>query len=266
MAVAVDEREVEQVLDTGQPFLDLRPRARSPASYLLLPGLLALALFALYAWVGAQELDSIERRFLTAPVLTAATVRHVEITVLVTVFIVVLAVPAGIVLTRPFARRVAPMIIGLANAGQSVPSIGVIALLALVWTIGLRTAVVAIVAYGLLPVLRNTMVGLQQVDRAVIEAGRGMGMTKRGVLARIELPLAVPVILAGVRTALVIAVGTAALATFVNGGGLGDIINQGLVQRRFPITLTGGVLVAVLALLIDWSAGIAEDALRPKGL
>jgi osmoprotectant transport system permease protein len=110
------------------------------------------------------------------------------------------------------------------------------------------------------------MVGLQQVDPSIIEAGRGMGMTRRRVLARIELPLAVPVILAGIRTALIITVGTAALATYINAGGLGDIIVYGLVQNRFTVTLTGAVLTAALALLIDWVAGIAEDLLRPKGL
>jgi osmoprotectant transport system permease protein len=186
--------------------------------------------------------------------------------VIATVVVGLLAVPAGILLTRPFSRPVRPVILGFANLGQAVPSIGVIALLTIIWTIGLRTAIVALVAYAFLPILRNTMVGLQQVNPSIIEAGRGMGMTRRGVLARIELPLAVPVILAGVRTALVITVGTAALATFINAGGLGDIINYGLVQNRFSVTLTGGALTAALAVLIDWVAGIAEDLLRPRGL
>jgi osmoprotectant transport system permease protein len=142
----------------------------------------------------------------------------------------------------------------------------VLVILALVWTIGFRPAVVALVAYAVLPVLRNTMVGLQQVDRSVIEAGRGMGMNKRRVLTRIELPLAVPVILAGVRTALVINVGAATLATFVNAGGLGDMISGGLSTNRNTVILTGALLTAVLALFVDWVGGIVEDLLRPKGL
>jgi osmoprotectant transport system permease protein len=93
-----------------------------------------------------------------------------------------------------------------------------------------------------------------------------MGMTKMAVLFRIELPLAVPIILAGVRTALIIVVGTAALATFINAGGMGDLINNGIKLRRTPVLLTGAVLTAVLALGVDWVAGIAEDVLRPKGL
>jgi osmoprotectant transport system permease protein len=132
--------------------------------------------------------------------------------------------------------------------------------------VGFNEAIIALVVYSVLPVLRNTMVGLQQVDYSLVEAGRGMGMTRLGVLMRIELPLAVPVILAGVRTALVINVGTATLATFVDGGGLGELINNGLRLSRQPVVLTGGVLTAVLALFIDWLAGITEEVLRPRGL
>jgi osmoprotectant transport system permease protein len=134
-------------------------------------------------------------------------------------------------------------------------------------TVGVNIiAVMTLVIYGLLPVLRNTMVGLQQVDRSVIEAARGMGMTKRGTLWRVELPLAVPVILAGIRTALVITVGTVALATFIGAGGLGDVISNGISSNRNLVLVTGSVLVAVLALLIDWIAELAEDYLRPSGL
>jgi osmoprotectant transport system permease protein len=110
------------------------------------------------------------------------------------------------------------------------------------------------------------MVGLQQVDESILEAGRGMGISKFGVLRRIELPLAVPIILAGVRTALIINVGTATLGAYINAGGLGTIIVAGLSTNRFVVQLTGAVLTAVLALLIDHLAGITEDVLRPKGL
>jgi len=109
-------------------------------------------------------------------------------------------------------------------------------------------------------------VGLDQVDRSLIEAGRGMGMSTLGLLRRVELPLSVPVMLAGIRTALVINVGTAALATFVGAGGLGFLIDQGNRFDRPTVLLTGSVLTAVLALLLDWVAGIVEDLLRPKGL
>src|SRR5699024_7507406 len=110
------------------------------------------------------------------------------------------------------------------------------------------------------------MVGLEQVDDAVLESGRGMGMSKLTVLRRLELPLAVPVVLAGVRTALVINVGTATLVTYIDAGGLGDIIVAGLSTNRVTVQIVGAALTAVLALLIDYLAGIAEDFLRPKGL
>jgi osmoprotectant transport system permease protein len=117
-----------------------------------------------------------------------------------------------------------------------------------------------------LPVLRNTIVGLEQVDRAVIEAGRGMGYTRRQILLRIELPLAVPVIIAGIRTAVVINIGMAALAFIVGGGGLGETINSGLKLNRSPAILIGAVLVAILALVIDFLGSLAQRYLRPKGV
>jgi osmoprotectant transport system permease protein len=154
----------------------------------------------------------------------------------------------------------------LTNIGQAIPSIGLLVLLGVTLGIGFTYAVIALVAYSVLPVLRNTIVGLQQVDRSLIEAGRGMGMTKGAVLRRIELPLAVPVILAGIRTALIINVGTATLATFTGAGGFGDLINNGLRLGRDNVIFVGAALTALLALTIDWIASVAEDLLRPKGL
>lgn len=236
------------------------------ARYATTPLLVGLACLALYLYIGGRELDSIEQRTVNAEYITTRLVEHLKLTAVSTFFVIIIAIPLGIVLTRPFGRRITPLFLALANMGQSVPSIGVLVLLALIYTIGFRVAVIALVIYAILPVLRNTMVGLQQVNRSIIEAGRGMGMTKLGVLLRLELPLAVPVILAGVRTALIINVGTATLATFIDAGGLGDIINSGIVNNRDPVLITGSVLTAALALLVDWLAGITEDVLRPRGL
>ena len=131
---------------------------------------------------------------------------------------------------------------------------------------GPGTAVVALVAYAVLPVLRNTMVGLSGVDGRLVEAGRGMGMTALAVLLRVELPLAVPVILAGVRTALVLLVGTATLAVFINGGGLGILITTGINLYLPNLLVSGALLVALLALLIDWLGRVVEHVARPRGL
>ncbi len=243
-----------------------RGRGAGAIGLLGLPVALAAASLAAYVWATSQELDSIERRGLDPERIWTALLEHLSLSFVSTFFVILIAVPLGVLLTRPGARPLVPPVLALANIGQAVPSIGVLVLLALVWSIGFQPAVVALVAYSTLPVLRNTMVGLQQVDHSVIEAGRGMGMTKGAVLRKIELPLAVPVILAGVRTALVINVGTATLATFVNAGGLGDIINAGLVSNRQTVTFVGSVLALSLALFIDHLGAIAEGRLSPKGL
>jgi osmoprotectant transport system permease protein len=244
----------------------LRGRRASLLGYVGLPIALVVVCAVVLLWVANQDLGSIERRVLAPEKIATAFVQHLTLTFVSTFFVILIAVPTGIALTRPSARPIVGPVIGLANIGQAIPSVGVLVILALVWTIGFWPAIVALVAYSILPVLRNTMVGLQQVDQSTIEAARGMGMTKRAVLQKIELPLAVPVILAGVRTALVINVGTATLGTFVNAGGLGDIINGGLVSNRQTVVLVGSVLSASLALFIDHLAGIAETRLSPKGM
>ncbi|HEX6335805.1 MAG TPA: ABC transporter permease [Jiangellaceae bacterium] len=231
-----------------------------------MPAILASALLVLWIWVSSQSLDSIERRRANLSFIRAATLQHISLTVTSTLIVLAIAIPVGIMLSRPWARNITPPAIAVFNIGVAVPSIGLLTLFALIWDIGFWPAVAALVAYAALPVLRNTMVGLQQVDEAVIESARGMGMSKWAVLGRIELPLAVPVMLAGIRTALVINVGSAALATFIGAGGLGSILVTGISQNRQLLTIVGAVLIAVLALLIDYLAGLAEDALRPRGL
>lgn len=241
-------------------------RRRSLAGYLVTPVILLAVLAALYLFVSGQTLDSTSARLLNAPSITTATLEHLAVTAVSTAIVLLIAIPVGVLLTRPFARRITGPAVAVFNIGQAVPSIGLLVLLAIAWGVGFWPAVVALVAYSALPVLRNTMIGLQQVDAAVVESGRGMGMSRVGVLRRIELPLAVPVILTGLRTALVINVGTAALVALTNAGGLGGIIIGGLVANRPIVTVVGSVLTAVLALFIDHLGRVAEDVLRPKGL
>lgn len=241
--------------------------ARKLARYLTMPLLLLAVCVGLYLWLGTLDLDSIEQRSINREVIFRSLIRHLEITAVATLIVVALAVAAGVLLTRPAFRRVSPYITAVASTGQAIPSIGVLILIAiLLGEFGFKVAVLALVLYAFLPVMSNTMVGIRQVDRPTIEAARGMGMTKTAVLFRIELPLAIPIMLAGIRTALIIVVGTAALATFINAGGMGDIINTGIKTSREPILITGSVLTAVLALGVDYLAGIAEDVLKPKGL
>jgi len=245
----------------------VRRERRTVASYLFMPLFLGLVCLGLYLYVQSQELDSIEQRSLNASNIGKALWEHIQLTAVSTFFVIIIAVPLGVFLTRPFTRRYRGILLTVANIGQAVPTIGLFALLAvLFFFLGFAAAIVGLVAYAVLPVLRNTMVGLQQVDENILEAGRGMGISKFGVLRRIELPLAVPIILAGVRTALIINVGAATLAAYINAGGLGRILVAGLSTNRLTVQIVGAVLTAVLALLIDYLAGIAEDVLRPKGL
>ena len=239
---------------------------RGLAGYLVTPIALAAVLLALYLYVNSRPLDSIEERRVNLAFITEATLQHIGLTAVSTLLVLLIAIPAGILLTRPALSRIAPAAVAVFNIGQAVPSIGLLVLFAIGWGIGFWPAVVALVAYSALPVLRNTMIGLTQVDAAVVESGRGMGMSKFGVLRTIALPLAVPVILTGLRTALVINVGTATLVALTNAGGLGGIIVTGLVQNRPLVTIVGSVLTAVLALLIDYLGRAAEDVLRPRGL
>lgn len=240
--------------------------AKTFARYLVMPAFLLAVCLALYLWIGSLELDSIEQRTLNQGYIVQRLIQHLQLTGVATVLVVVLSVSAGVLFTRDFMGSVSPYIVSVGSIGQAIPSIGVLALLAVSGFFGFRAAILGLVIYAFLPVLRNTMVGIRQVDSSIIEAGRGMGMTKTAVLFRIELPLAIPIMLAGIRTALIIVVGTAALATFINAGGMGDIIVSGIKLSRNSILITGSVLTGVLALTIDYIAGVVEDILRPKGL
>ncbi|MGW2556448.1 ABC transporter permease [Streptomyces sp. NPDC001635] len=242
-------------------------RARSQGLGLLgTPAAVGAALLADYLWVHSMRLDSIERRTLNSTYLIDKTTEHLKLTVTATVLIMVVAVPLGVLISRVRARWVPPLVLGVANIGQATPALGVLVLLTILYGPGFGIALASLVAYSALPVLRNTLTGIQQVDRSLIEAAHGMGMKPAQILLRIELPLAVPVVLAGLRTALVLCVGVATLATFVNAGGLGDIIVNGIKLDRDPVLITGSIVTASIALLVDWMGALAERALKPKGV
>jgi len=232
----------------------------------VLPAVAVVLVVGMLGYLQIAPLDAIEQRLLVPDLILTRTLEHVRLVAVSTVLVIVIGVPLGVLLSRPRARLLATPVLAVANGGQAIPSIGVLVLLAILVGVGFRMAVVALVIYALLPVLRNTMVGLQQVDRALVDAGRGMGMSARQVLLQIELPVAVPVMLAGIRVALILNVGVATLATYTNAGGLGSFIESGIVFNRMPILLTGSILTISLALLVDWLAGLAEHRLRPRGL
>ena len=232
------------------------------------PAVVVLIVAVTLIWVFASGLTATEKETLNATSLLTALRDHLAMTVVVTAIVVLVAVPLGVMVTRPWARWLAPVFLAVANIGQAAPALGVLVL----WFIvtgavgGLWVAALPLAFYSLLPVLRNTMVGLQQVDPALIDAGRGIGMSASKVLWRVEFPLAVPLILAGLRTSLVLAVGTATFGMFVNAGGFGLLIDTGYKLNLTKVLITGSVLAVALALLVDWLGAVAEQYFGPKGL
>jgi len=180
--------------------------------------------------------------------------------------VILIAVPIGILVTRKGLPRLKNFLVNTLGLAQSLPAYGLIVIFFSFMGSGILTVIFALATFSLLPVLRNTIVGLEQVDRSVIDAGRGMGFTPRQILFKIELPLSVEVIVSGIRTAIVINVGMSALAFLVGGGGLGETINSGLKLDRGPAILIGAVMVAILALLFDFLSALAQKYLKPKGL
>lgn len=241
-------------------------RGRVDRRLVVVPIIVVVGLAAVFGYLSTQTLDSVEQRALAPAVVFDRLREHLFLMSVSTVLVIVLAIPLGILLSRPAARRVRPALLAFGGFMQALPPFGVIILLAFTpLGFGQGTAILALVIASFLPVLTNTVVGLGQVDRSLIEAARGIGMSARQTLQRIELPLAVPVMLAGVRVALVLNVGTATLATFIGAGGLGNIIDGMLRLARPNGTLLAAAIVAALALLVDWLAGLAEYAVSRRG-
>ncbi len=242
------------------------PRRITWRKLVLVPAALAIVLVATYLWITNVPLDSIARNSLSGGNVQLRWWQHVKLTAISTFWVLIIAIPLGIALTRRRFRKGAPLVTVVANVGQATPAIGLLALLVIWLGIGPRTAIIGMVIYAVLPVLSNTVAGLKAIEPNLVEASRGIGMSAMGTLTKVELPLAVPLILAGVRTALVLNVGTATLATFGGGGGLGDLITSGIQTQRMPVLVLGSVLTVVLALLVDWMASLVEVALTPRGL
>ncbi|RJQ90661.1 ABC transporter permease [Amycolatopsis panacis] len=232
------------------------------------PAAVVLIVAVTLIWVFASGLTATEKETLNASSLLTALRDHVAMTVVVIAIVILVAVPLGVMVTRPWARWLAPVFLAVANIGQAAPALGVLVLWFIVTgaTGGLWVAALPLAFYSLLPVLRNTMVGLQQVDPSLVDAGRGIGMSTSKVLWRVEFPLAIPLILAGLRTSLVLAVGTATFGMFVNAGGFGLLIDTGYKLNLTKVLITGSVLAVALALLVDWLGAVAEQFFGPKGL
>jgi osmoprotectant transport system permease protein len=192
------------------------------------------------------------------------TLEHLWLVGVSTLLAVAIGIPLGIVLTRrPVLEK---PVLGVANIMQTIPSLALFGFLLPAPWIGQRAdriAILALTLYALLPLIRNTYVGITGVDRAIVEAGRGMGLTDRQLLFQVELPLALSVIIAGVRVATVISVGLATIAAAVGAGGLGEYIFRGLAMVNNTVILAGAVPAALLAIVADFALGLLQKRLQP---
>ncbi len=184
----------------------------------------------------------------------------------------VLGVMTGIFIAGKGRERTADVVLYFAEIMMTVPSLALFGLLMLLLSrmglsaIGFLPAVITLVIYSQLPILRNTYTAIRQVDQTMIDAGRGMGMSESQLLLRIKLPLALPIIMAGLRNAMVLTIGIAAIAALIGAGGLGVPIFRGLRNARMDLIVIGGISVSILALLIDGLMALLERWVTPKGL
>ncbi|EEL2837253.1 ABC transporter permease [Listeria monocytogenes] len=188
--------------------------------------------------------------------------RHFLMSAYGVIFAAIIAIPLGVYIARK--KRLAGWVIQIANIIQTIPALAMLAVLMLIMGLGTNTVVLSLFLYSLLPILKNTYTGIRNVDGALLESGKAMGMTKWQVLRLIEMPLALSVIMAGIRNALVIAIGVAAIGTFVGAGGLGDIIVRGTnATNGTAIILAGAIPTAVMTILADVLLGWVERTLNP---
>ncbi|MFC2003337.1 ABC transporter permease [Chloroflexota bacterium] len=197
---------------------------------------------------------------------------HIVLIVVAIVIAVPLGIIMGIYISGSGREKIADTVLYLAEIMMTIPSLALFGLLMFILgaigltTIGFLPAVIALIVYGQLPILRNTYTAIQTVDSAMIEAGRGMGMNGRQLLFKIQLPLAVPIIMAGLRNSIVLIIGITAIAALIGAGGLGTPIFRGLRNARMDLIVIGGIGVSILALLIDGFMAMVERWAIPKGL
>lgn len=189
-------------------------------------------------------------------------IEHLQLVGIAVSAAIIIALPSGILLSRDLMKDYSGKIIAVFNVAQGLPSLAIIALFIPLLGIGFFPAVTALTIYALLPIVRNTIAGINDVEDEIIEAARGMGMTSFQVLYKIELPLALPIIIAGIQTAAVISVGTAVISNLIGAGGLGQLIFTGLVRFDTQKILLGSILSAIIAIIIDRIFDLIEKMLQ----
>lgn len=190
-------------------------------------------------------------------------IRHFLISVYGVLFASILAIPLGFFIARK--GKLSGFLISIANIMQTIPSLAMLAILMFAMGTGPNTVVLSVFLYSILPILKNTVAAVNSVPDSIVDAAKGMGMTKGQIMRKIELPLSISIIMGGIRNALVVAIGVAAVGTFIGAGGLGDIITRGTtVANGSPLIVAGAIPTALMAVIADLILGILENKLKPK--
>lgn len=189
---------------------------------------------------------------------------HVQLVLIPLAIATAIAFPIGVLLTRPRFRRYTGKVMGIFNAGQTIPPLAVIAVFFPFLGLGYRPALIALTIYALLPIARNTLAGLSGVPQEVKEAARGMGMTEWQILTQVELPLSLPVVMSGIKTSAVLTAGTAALAALIGGKGMGAVIFAGINFFRMELILAGTIYIGLITVLLDRILSFIENRLTPS--
>ncbi len=190
--------------------------------------------------------------------------RHLFLVFVSLFFAIITALPIGILVTRPPLNRRINQILSFLNTAQGVPSLAVIAIFLPIMGVGVRPAIFALSIYALLPIARNTVAAIKGLDPDVLEAAKGMGLSGREVLLKVELPLAMPIIVAGIQTATILTVGTATIAHLIGAGGLGRLIFTGISMFRPEFILAGSLMAAAIAIILDQLLGFFQSQVRKK--
>lgn len=188
--------------------------------------------------------------------------QHVILSLTAILIISIIGIGLGIYITRK--EKMANIVLAIANMVYTIPSIALFGFLVSITGIGNKSALIAIVLYGVLPIIRNTYVGINEVDAQIIESAIGMGSTDRQLLFKVQLPMALPVIIAGFRTMVVMTIALCGIASFIGAGGLGVSIWRGITTNFAEMTFTGSILVASLAIISDLILGALEKRIRVK--
>lgn len=193
-----------------------------------------------------------------------ATLEHIQLSFSAVLLACLIGIPLGFLIVNN--KNLAKVVLNVANVIQTIPSLALFALVLPFLGIGKKPAIVALFLYALLPIIKNTYIGIRSVDPSIRQAAVGMGMSKKQIMFQVEIPLSIPVIMGGVRIATVTCIGVTTIATLIAAGGLGDFIYTGLSTFDIPMILTGAIFSALLALIMDFLLGLLEKKLTSKGL